>query len=109
MVGTIGTMEGISAQLSLAASHGNIDIDVQQAKSPYPRKAPQAADLPKGGRHPRPSLPVENPAAGEPVQSQDQPIAETNNSAPETIQPEADPRLAILQALRDGADQRRGS
>ena len=57
MVGTIGTMENISAQLSLAASHGNINIDVQQAKSQYPRKDPQQEPPQKVG-HPHPTLPA---------------------------------------------------
>jgi hypothetical protein len=102
MVGTIGAMEGIPSQLSLAASHGNIDIDVQQAKSPYQPKATQVQTAQKV-EEPGSSQPsVENPAAGQAADAAEQPITETNNYGPEIIQPEVDPRLAVLQALRDG-------
>ena len=102
MVGTIGAIDDISSQLSLAASHGNIDIDVQQAKSPYPRKAPQHQTSQKV-EEPSSQPSVENPATDEPVAPPGLPIVEKNIGVPDTTQPEVDPRLAILQALRDGS------
>ncbi len=96
MVGTIGALEAITSQISLAASHGNINIDVQQAKSQYPPKTPVEQTSQK---EPEPSAqpPAENLAAADP------PSAEKVEGVADIPQPEVDPRLAILQALRDGS------
>ncbi|HMD88988.1 MAG TPA: DUF4097 family beta strand repeat-containing protein [Anaerolineaceae bacterium] len=102
MVGTIGEMENISSQLSLAASHGNIDIEVEQAKSQYPNNASQQQTSQKDEALSN-QTPVDNPVTNEPVDASDQSIKEKDNISSEIPQPEVDPRLAILQALHDGA------
>ncbi|MDR3576719.1 MAG: DUF4097 family beta strand repeat-containing protein [Anaerolineaceae bacterium] len=102
MVGTIGPVEAISSQISLAASHGNIDIDLQQAKSPYPRKPAQKQAAQKV-EQPAAQSPNEMPPQAEPESAQNLSVPEAEAPVATAPQSEADPRLAILQALHDGA------
>ena len=103
MVGTIGAMENISAQLSLAASHGDINIDVEQAKSQYPHNAPTEQTSKKVETPSSQAVP-ENSGIEETAAAEDQSIPGKKNSVPDVPpQREVDPRLAILQALRDGS------
>jgi hypothetical protein len=91
MVGTLGSTEGNTIEISMSTLHGDIEINLEQTRSAYAsrpetRQAAQAS--------PVNSAPAE-PSAAEGNDNQDTNAVESNASTP-------DPQLAILQALSEG-------